>query len=131
MPSIYIILEKQIPNLDVYVNGNSLSKSGEELEKMARRLGVRPLMDFFSISDEELSSLVEEYGSDLNKTKAAHEEKWFAAEEGLQTVDALLQELDSSKLDRLDRVKAELQEFARVLELAKTNGVRWHLGVDY
>jgi hypothetical protein len=46
-------------------------------------------------------------------------------------VNALLQELATSKLVRLDRVEAELREFEKILEAAKANGVRWHLAVDY
>ena len=129
MPSLYIILEKQIPNADIYVNGNFLSKNNDQLGRMAKQLGVRPLMDFFSISSEELSSLVEEYSPKL--TKKDHQENWFTAEEGLQTVKTLLKNLASSELGQLDRIEAELQEFSKVLELAKANNLRWHLGVDY
>ncbi len=131
MPSLYIILEKQIPNADIYVNGSFLAKNSEELGRMAKQLGVRPLMDFFSISGEELSSLAEEYSPKLEKVKEDHQENWFTAEEGLQTVSTLLQNLASLKLDRLDRIEAELQEFAKVLELAQANSLHWHLGVDY
>jgi dihydroorotase-like cyclic amidohydrolase len=131
MPSLYIVLEKKIPSADVYVNGSFLSKHNDELGRMAKRLGVQPLMDFFSISKEELLSLAEDYGASLNKPKAAHQEKWFTAEEGLRTINALLQGLASSKLGQSDRIEAELREFVKVLELAKANGVRWHLGVDY
>lgn len=131
MPSLYIILEKQIPNAGNYVNGTFLSMNNDEFGQMAKQLGVRPLMDFFSISNEELSSLAKEYDAVPKKTKAVHEENWFAAEDGLQTIKALLQELASSKLNRPDRIEAELRGFARVLELAKASGVRWHLGVDY
>ena len=48
-------------------------------------------MDFFSIPNEELSSPAEEY--DFNKPKAAHQEEGLTAEEGLQKVNALLQNL--------------------------------------
>jgi len=131
MPSLYIIMERQIPNVDIYVNGNFLSKHNDELGRMAKQYGVRPLMDFFSISGEELSSLAEEHSPKLNKIRKDHHENWFTAEEGLQTVNTLLQNLASLKLNQLDRIEAELQDFARVLELAKLNSLRWHLGVDY
>jgi hypothetical protein len=130
MPSFYIILEKRIPNADIYVNGSFLSRNSDELERMANRLGVEPLMEFFSISSGEVVALMEEYASDFKKPDA-DQEKWFTAEEGLRTVSAILLGLDTSKLDHLDRIEAELREFEKVLELAKANGVRWHLGVDY
>jgi hypothetical protein len=131
MPSLYIILEKQIINADIYVNGNHLSKNSDELGRIAKQRGVRPLMDFFIVSGKELSSLAEEYSPKLDKITKQHQENWFTAEQGLQTVNTLLQNLASSKLEPLDRIKTELQEFARVLEIAKANGLRWHLGVDY
>jgi len=131
MPSLYIMLERQIRNADIYVNGNFLSKNNDELERIAHRLGVEPLMGFFSTSSEQLLALAEQHDVNSNKFKAAHQEKWFTADEGLRTVNALLRELATSKLDHLDRIEAELREFEKLLEVAKANGVRWHLGVDY
>jgi len=127
MPSLYIVLDAQIPGADIYVNGNSLSKSSDELERIATRLGIRPLMSFFSISNEELSSVV---GEDVELGDPA-QERWFAPEEGLCTVNALLGGLAASKLGNDDRIAKELQEFIRVLELARANSRRWHLAVDY
>lgn len=129
--ALYIILERTIPGADICVNGKSLAKNNDELGRMAKRLGVTPLMEFFSCSKENLSSLAEEHGANLDKIKTAHEERWFAAEEGLQAINALLRGLAKSKLPNVDRIEADLQEFVRVLELARTNGIRWHLGVDY
>jgi hypothetical protein len=131
MPSLYIILDREIPGEDTYVNGNSLSKHNDELERMAKELRVTPLMDFFSVSKGELSSIAEDYGVDLDKSKPATEEKWFAAEEGLRTLHSLLGKLAESPLSDVDRIEAELKEFVNVLELAMASGIRWHLGVDY
>jgi hypothetical protein len=127
MPSLYIILEKKIPGADTHVDGNVLSKRSKELERMAKTLGVTPLMSFFSVSKQELESLEEEYATSLKKA----EEKWFSAEEGLRTVNALLRNLQQPGLDDSARIETDLQEFAKVLELAKASGIRWHLAVDY
>ncbi|HKW64195.1 MAG TPA: hypothetical protein VJN89_16705 [Candidatus Acidoferrum sp.] len=127
MPSLYIVLDKKIPGADTGVDGNSLSKHNKELEKMAKGLGVKPLMGFFSTSKEEVESLVGEDAASLDNI----EEKWFAAEEGLLTVNALLGSLKASNLGDVARVEADLREFVSVLELAKANGIRWHLAVDY
>jgi hypothetical protein len=129
--ALYIVLDRKIPGADTFVNGKSLAKHKDELETMAKRLGVRPLMSFFSMSNEELASLEEEYAIDLNKTKSRTAEAWFAAEEGLGTVNALLENLSGSKLKDVARVETDLREFVGVLELAKANGIRWHLAVDY
>jgi|SRR5690242_15702310 len=131
MPSLYIVLEKKIPGADTHVNGNFLSKHNDELERIAKKLGVRPLMSFFSMSNEELSSLEEEYAIDLGKAKSRTADTWFSAEEGLRTVKVLLENVSSSKLKDVAGLDADLREFVRVLELAKANGIRWHLAVDY
>jgi len=131
MPSLFIVLDRKIPGADTCVNGNFLSKHNDELEKMAKRLGVRPLMSFFSMSNEELALLEEEHAINLSKTKSRTADTWFAGEEGLRTVNALLENLSGSKLKDVARVAAELREFVHVLELAKANGIRWHLAVDY
>ncbi|HEV2194575.1 MAG TPA: hypothetical protein VGR55_03290 [Candidatus Acidoferrum sp.] len=88
-------------------------------------------MSFFSMSNEELSSLEEEYAIDLGKAKSRTADTWFTAEEGLRTVNSLLGNLPVSKLKDAARVEADLREFVGVLELARANGVRWHLAVDY
>jgi hypothetical protein len=128
MPSLYIILEKKIPVADTYVNGSFLSKYNDELDRIARRVGVQPLMEFFSISTEELSAIREEHDADPTRPCQPHQEKWFTADEGLRTVTSLLEELPISWLDRIE---AELREFEKILQAAKAYGVRWHLGVDY
>lgn len=87
MPPFYIVLDKEIPGVDAYVNGSLLSKNNDELERIAKRLKVRSLMSFFSISPEEASSFAEGHGVEL---KSVPEENWFAADEGLTTVNALL-----------------------------------------
>ena len=128
MPSFYIVLDKEIPGVYVYVNGNFLSRNNDELEQIAKRLKITPLMSFFSISQEEVSSFAEGHGVELT---AVPEEKWFAADEGLTTLNTLLASLSESKLAHSDRVEAELREFVSLLEAVKANGVRWHLAIDY
>lgn len=87
MPSFYIVLDKEIPGVDAYVNGSLLSKNNDELERIAKRLKVRSLMSFFSISPEEASSFAEGHGV---KLKSVPEENWFAADEGLTTRSELV-----------------------------------------
>lgn len=114
--ALYIVLEKQIDELDLFVNGKALSQEEEELDAIARDLGVTPLMDFYGTSQEE----ADEFGLE------AGPEPWFTAEQGLATVTALLAHFKDE-----NAVTADLQEFARVLEEARKHQVRWHLGVDY
>ena len=114
--ALYIVLEKEIDGFDHFVNGKALSSEEEALDEIARNLGVTPLMDFYSTSEEEAEELGLEGGP----------EGWFTAEQGLATVNALLAHVKDK-----DTVVADLQEFAGVLEEARKRQVRWHLGVDY
>ncbi len=92
----------------------------------ATRLGVRPLMEFFSQNPEEARDFFEGEGMDDVEIP---DEQWFPAEEGLRTVQALLREVDSSQ--ELKDTKEDLLQFERVLGEAQKNKVRWHLAVDY
>ena len=131
MPSLYIVSEREIPNTDAYVNGSSLSKNSKVLESMAKKLDVTTLMSFFSASRDELASLMEEGALNATINNPKFDEKWFTAEEGLRTVHALLKSTAEPSLGDRDRITPELQEFAKVLDLAKVHGIRWHLAVDY
>src|SRR5229473_4683638 len=83
MPSYYIVLEKDIPNFDVYVNGNMLAKESDALERLAKKSGVTPLLSFFSIDPEEVTSLVGDEGETIERLGGkATKEQWFNAEEG-------------------------------------------------
>ena len=130
MPAFYVALEKKL-RTPTFINGNFISKNSDALDKLAKQLGVRTLLSFFSASPEEIASLLEVENVDSIKDNSKYAEKWFAADEGLRTVHALLKSTAESSLGDRDRIAAELQEFAKVLELAKANSIRWHLAVDY
>ncbi len=123
--ALYIVLEQKIPDLDPMIDGKMLSKAEKPLAKAAKRLGVRPLMEFFSTSADEAADLLGEdaAGIDIPGTE------WFSAEEGLKTVDALLAEIDSSA--ELRSAKEDLLGCQRVLREAQKHGVRWHLAIDF
>jgi hypothetical protein len=130
MPSYYIVLEKEIPNLDVYVNGNYLSKNSENLEQLAKQLGIPTLMSFFSVNPNELSSLLGEPGFGEAGGKA-DSERWFNAEDGLQTIRALSNHFEHTEPTAHGQIVSELREFDQVLSAAQQQGIRWHLSVDY
>jgi hypothetical protein len=56
MPPLYITLAKKNSKHRHNVNGSFLSKNNDELERIAKRLGVVPLMEFFGISNDSLKS---------------------------------------------------------------------------
>jgi hypothetical protein len=132
MPSFYIILERNIPNFDIYVNGNSLAEKKDDLERAAKVLRVKSLMSFFSIRPEELAGLAENHGLDRKgKALKPPQEKWFSAEDGLHTVRKLIGHQESLGSPRSSDVLGNLREFERVLEKADQVGLRWRLAIDY
>jgi len=123
--ALYIALEKQIPDFDSVIDGKMFSKSEKQLAAAAKRLGVRPLMEFFSTSAEEAEDLLGEdvAGADIPAAQ------WFSPEEGLKTVDALLTQVEISP--ELRATKHDLLDCQRVLLEAQKHGVRWHLAIDF
>src|SRR5947208_3470498 len=123
--ALYIALEKKIQDVDTIIDGKMLSKAEKHLAKAAKRAGVRPLMEFFSVSADEAADLLGDDVAGIDIPAA----QWFSAEEGLRTVDALLAEADAST--RLRAAKDDLLGCQRVLREAQKHGVRWHLAIDF
>lgn len=124
----YIVLERPISGFDHGVNGKSLARAGELADKFAASASVKPLMDFFSASQADMEAFIDEANVSDSKTIA---EQWYSADEGLQTVKALITAVEATTIDRKADVLADLKEFEAVLERAKRDGIRWHLAVDY
>jgi len=123
--ALYIALEENIPDVDTMIDGKMLSKAEKHLAKAAKRLGVRPLMEFFSTSADEAADLMGDNVAGIDIPAA----QWFSAEEGLKTVDALLREAERSP--QLGAAKDDLLGCQRVLQEAQKRGVRWHLAIDF
>lgn len=123
--ALYIVLNRKIPDFDTFVNGKALSRHEETLSNLALKLGVRPLIEFFSLDPEEDD--FEEFGFQPEETQ------WYSPSEGLITVRALLAALPSLGLDLLETqdIQEDLEEFERVLQKAVDVDAQWHLAVDY
>jgi hypothetical protein len=132
MTALFVALERDIADFDPYVNGHALSDAERELEHIAKEIDVTPLMAFFSQNPENAADFIEDVGGDAEELDVP-DEAWFDATEGLNTVDALLEHLAASPdaLQNTDGVAAELKEWQAVLKRAATEGVRWHLEVDF
>jgi hypothetical protein len=46
--TLYIVVEGEDPGFDIFVNGRALARNEDALEKMAQRIGIKPLLEFFS-----------------------------------------------------------------------------------
>ncbi len=132
MPSFCIVLEKNIPNLDIHVNGKLLARKSGFLESVVRKIGVVPLLTFFSVSRSEVNSFLNGHGESVESMGITlPAERWFSAEEGLNTVRGLVSHLEKLEPSESDLTISNLKEFERVLEAANQAAVRWHLAVDY
>jgi hypothetical protein len=119
-------LEREIPGFGPSVNGKAVAKAGAILDTLAKKKGVPTLMSFFSASPEELAGFAEDHGVKLEQQPP---EKWFSAEDGLGTVNSIIEKRENSRLDA--RTISDLREFQKVLEVAKQHAVGWHLAVDF
>lgn len=107
-------------------NGKAVARAGDQLNSLADEKGLPTLMSFFSMSAEELAGFAGDHGVSLKKPAP---EKWFSADDGLKTLNGLIDAAEEHKLD--PRVITDLQVFKAVLETARRNGVGWHLAVDF
>jgi len=64
--ALYIALEKSLPGVDTLIDGKVLNKAEKLLAEVSQRLGVRPLMDFFSTSSDEIANLLGEEGAGVD-----------------------------------------------------------------
>ena len=131
---MYIVVEGEDPGYDIFVNGRSLARNEDALERLALRLGVRPLIEFFSADENSMSLLIEEGAGNPEIMKRLPPPQWYAAGDGLVTVEALLQTLRDEPQQlgtEGPQVVAELDEYAGVLRKTRRTGLRWHLAVSW
>ncbi len=117
----YIVLETKIDGLDTMMDGKSISRHIEALDKAAEELSVQPLSKFFSMPPEELAEFMD--GADDIPLPPL---KQFSAQDGLATVKALL----AHKPVHTDHVVEDLRECERILTAAAEHGVHWHFQID-
>lgn len=132
--SMYIVVEGEDPGFDIFVNGRSLARNEDALERLALRLGVKPLIEFFSADENSMSLLIEEGAGNPELMKRLPPPQWYSADEGLVTVETLLQALREEPQQlgtEGTQVVAELDEYARVLSKTQRLGLRWHLAVSW
>ncbi len=131
--ALYVVLNTSDPGFDTFMSGKALSRSEEPLAAISQKIGVRPLMEFFSTDASELTDFALDAGMGAEDLQALPAQaSWFDPDEGLRTARALIDELqgNSVAIERLDLVIADLKDIVRILEEAKRRGLQWHLAVD-
>lgn len=131
---MYIVVEGEDPGFDIFVNGRSMARHEDALERLALRLGVKPLIEFFSADENSMSLLIEEGAGDQDLIRRLPPPQWYSAGDGLKTVRALVTALRDEPQQlgtEGEQVLSELLEYAVVLEKAASRDLRWHLAVSW
>ena len=132
--SMYIVVEGEDPGYNTFVNGRALARHEDALEKVALRIGARPLIEFFSADENSLALLIEEGAGDKELLRKLPPPQWYGAADGLATVQALVNQLerDPQQLGSEGRaVLEELREYQAVLTKTVSKNLRWHLAVSW
>ena len=132
MPELTIVLQRQIPGVDPNVNSEAISESEPILERLARRLNVVPLMEFYSQDPVEAVELMLGHPVPPGQIELP-ERTWYSSTQGLETIHTLREHLQMHPAGIPDPmgVLAELTEWRAVLTRASQENVPWHLGVEY
>jgi hypothetical protein len=132
--SMYIVVEGEDPGFDIFVNGRALARNEDALEKLARKLGIKPMLEFFSADENSMALLLEEGAGNPEWAKTLPPPQWFAPEDGLISVCTLLDFLREHSMalgNETAAVVKEIEEFERVLRKAAHRHLRWQLAVSW
>lgn len=132
--SLYIVVEGEDPAFDIFVNGRAVARNEDALARLAERLNVRPLLEFFSADENSMALLLEQGAGDPTWAQYLPQPQWYNAHDGLKTVRALIDFLSASPAalgSETPQVLIELCEFEQVLCKTSQRGLRWHLAVSW
>jgi hypothetical protein len=132
--SLYIVVEGEDPGFDIFVNGHALARNEDALERLAERLSVQPLLEFFSADRNSMALLLEQGAGDPEWTYHLPQAQWFQPEDGLRTIRCLLDFLDMAPAalgSDTEMVARELREYETVLRKTCQRHLRWHLAVSW
>lgn len=129
----YIVLEREIPGFDPFVNGKALAREADDLGGVLARCGVPDLFSFVVVELDDFDDVDdpdESFDVESSPTSAG---TWFAPDEGLnwiRQVNAAVRAEPASLRDS-SAVLQDLTEFEAVLTRAASESVRWRLAIDF
>jgi hypothetical protein len=132
--SLYIVVEGEDPGFDIFVNGRALARNEDALERLANRLGVSTLLDFFSADENSMALLLEQGAGNPEWLRHLPAPQWFDPLQGMHTVATLahfLAETPTALGSETPAVLQELHEYGRVLMKTSDHNLRWHLAVSW
>jgi hypothetical protein len=129
--AFYIVPERDVEGFDVIVSGKAVARC-EQLDQFAELAGVRPLMEFFGQDPVELAEFLESEGVEPDPDTLV-EERWFSAVDGLRSVRGILEFVAANPktIPDLAAIVVDLHALESVLVRLETEGIRWHLAVDF
>src|SRR3981189_1254268 len=92
---MYIVVEGEDPGFDIFVNGRSLARHEDALERLALRLGVRPLIEFFSADENSISLLIADGAGDQELMRRLPPPQWYSPDGVLRSENSLLMTLEA------------------------------------
>ena len=131
---MYIVVEGEDPGFDIFVNGRALARNEDALEKLAQRLGIKPMLEFFSADENSMALLLDEGAGDPDWAKTLPPPQWFAPEDGLISFCTLLDFLREHPMalgSETSHVTKEMEEFEKVLRKTAQRHLRWQLAVSW
>ncbi|HEY6848108.1 MAG TPA: hypothetical protein VI320_18150 [Terracidiphilus sp.] len=132
--SLYIVVEGEDPGYDIFVNGQALARNEDALERLAERLHVRPLLEFFSADENSMALLLEQGVASPDWARHLPQPQWFDAPDGLLTICALMEFLTANPAalgSETLPVLVELREYERVLRKTAEHNLHWHIAVSW
>jgi hypothetical protein len=132
--SLYIVVEGEDAGFDIFVNGQALARNEDALERLAERLRVTPLLEFFSADENSMALLLEQGVTPPDWARQLPRPQWYDAPAGLVTICALIKFLaaDPAALgSETQQVLSELREYERVLRKTALHKLHWHIAVSW
>ena len=99
---------------DIFVNGHSLARNEDALERLADRLKVKPLLEFFSADENSMALLLEQGAGDPEWASHLPRPQWFSPADGLISVCALIGFLLKNQAALGSETAQVLSELARI-----------------
>lgn len=129
--ALYIVLDREVPGLDTFMNGKALAAAEEVVTAQCERLGVRDLWSFYSVDPLDVADPLDDlddFGEVDNHEMGSATESWFPPTDGLATIRALREALRGKAVSA---VLEDLGDMERILAEAERAGARWYLAVDH
>ena len=132
--SLYIVVEGEDPGFDIFVNGQALARNEDALERLAERLHVTPLLEFFSADENSMALLLEQGVAHPDWARHLPRPQWYGAADGMHTIGALIEFLIANPAalgSETQPVLVELREYERVLRKTADRKLHWHIAVSW